>query len=176
MPWDVNLLVLLRQRDYDRRRDFERTKRREAGVQLTAPPVDEQNIREDGALVVEPFEPSGYDFVDAFEVVDAGDAASNGTIKILPPVETGGAFTGCTGAGKVNGPLSNCQITGINSTNGWDGKTQHIEVPIPAGYTCNDASAGGCWFRVQVSFGSGTVTDVTTWNAEVVGEPVRLIE
>lgn len=111
-----------------------------------------------------------------FSFFDAGDAAANGTIKILPPSETGGSFTGCTGAGKVNGALSNCQITGINNANGWDGKTQHIEVPIPAGYTCNDGSAGGCWFRVQVSFGSGTVTDVTTWNAEVVGEPVRLIQ
>lgn len=111
-----------------------------------------------------------------FSFFDAGDAASNGTIRILPPVETTMALTGCVGEGKVNGALSNCQVTGINNANGWDGKLQHIRVPIPVGYTCNDAGSGGCWFRVQIGFGSGSVTDVTTWNAEVVGEPVRLIE
>lgn len=111
-----------------------------------------------------------------FSFFDAGDAAANGTIRVLPPVEVGGNLTGCQGAGKVTGALSNCQITGINSSSGWDGRTQHIKVPIPPTYTCNDSSAGGCWFRVQVGFGTGTVTDVTTWKAEVVGEPVRLVE
>lgn len=111
-----------------------------------------------------------------FSFFDAGDAASNGTIRILPPTETAISLNGCIGEGKVNGPLSYCRITGINNSNGWDGKLQHIRVPIPADYTCNDTSQGGCWFRVQIGFGTGSVTDVTTWNAEVVGEPVRLIE
>jgi len=29
---------------------------------------------------------------------------------------------------------------------------------------------------VQMGFGSGAVHDVTTWNATVVGDPVRLIK
>jgi hypothetical protein len=78
--------------------------------------------------------------------------------------------------GKVNGVLAGCQITGISSSAGWDGRTQHIRVQIPTAYTCNVLQSGGCWFRVQVSFGTGSVTDVTTWSAVVEGDPVRLIE
>jgi hypothetical protein len=111
-----------------------------------------------------------------FSFFDAGDAASNGTITVLPPLESPTAVGSCQGVGKVNGVLAGCQITGISSSAGWDGKTQHIRVQIPTAYTCNVLQSGGCWFRVQVSFGTGSVTDVTTWSAVVEGDPVRLIE
>ena len=32
------------------------------------------------------------------------------------------------------------------------------------------------WYRVQISFASGSVHDVTTWDAQIAGDPVRLIE
>ncbi|HQR26866.1 MAG TPA: pilus assembly protein TadG-related protein [Nocardioides sp.] len=111
-----------------------------------------------------------------FEFFDAGDAASGGTIKVLPPTETAMSMSGCTGFGKVTGTLTNCQVTGVSSSAGWNGKSQHIKVPIPATYTCNAASAGGCWFRLQVSFGAATVHDTTTWGARIEGDPVRLIK
>ena len=111
-----------------------------------------------------------------FAFFDAGDAASNGTITILPPTESTNGIGTCTGSGVVNGTLTGCRITGISAANGWNGKTQHIRVQVPPGYTCTESSAGGCWYRVQVGFGSGTVTDVTTWTAVVEGDPVRLIE
>ena len=38
------------------------------------------------------------------------------------------------------------------------------------------AARGGCWFRIRVNFGSGSVTDQTTWSATVTGDPVRLVE
>jgi hypothetical protein len=111
-----------------------------------------------------------------FEFYDAGDAASSGTIRVLPPAESSITLTGCVGSGKVTGALSNCQVTGVSSAAGWNGKSQHIKVPIPNTYTCNSTIAGGCWFRVQVSFGTGTVNDVTTWSARIEGDPVRLIK
>lgn len=111
-----------------------------------------------------------------FEFFDAGDAASGGTIKVLPPTETPITLTGCMGFGKVTGALSGCQVTGVSSSAGWNGKSQHIKVPIPATYTCNATSAGGCWFRLQVSFGSATVHDTTTWGARIEGDPIRLIK
>ncbi|GAA4130117.1 hypothetical protein GCM10022215_43510 [Nocardioides fonticola] len=111
-----------------------------------------------------------------FAFFDAGDAASNGTLQILTPSESTTPIGTCTGSGKVTGVLAGCQLTGISAANGWNGRTQHIRVQIPPGYTCNEASAGGCWFRIQIGFGSGTVTDVTTWTAVVEGDPVRLIE
>ena len=111
-----------------------------------------------------------------FEFFDAGDAATGGTITVLPPVETPITLTGCVGTGKVTGALSGCAVTGVSSSNGWNGKSQHIRVPIPPTYDCNATSTGGCWFRLQVSFGTGAVHDVTTWTARIEGDPVRLIK
>ena len=57
-----------------------------------------------------------------------------------------------------------------------NGKTETIIIPIPSDYTCNYNSFGGCWYRVVVAFASGTVHDVTTWDATIIGDPVRLIK
>ncbi len=109
---------------------------------------------------------------------DVGEGASSGTVTIVKPVDSVNLPTnlaGCVGTGVRNGALTNCQITGI-SPSSFNGKYQEIRVPIPSNYSCTVASQGGCWFRVQVSFGSGQVTDATTWTARIDGEPVRLIE
>lgn len=121
-----------------------------------------------------------------FTFFDVGDAASNGTVSVLPPVDatTGvapsttplNALTNCTGEGKQTGALPNCRITGIQNSNGWNGQSQTIYVPVPATYSCNYASNGGCWFRVNIAFGSGSVTDATTWSASVEGDPVRIVQ
>lgn len=109
---------------------------------------------------------------------DVGEGSSSGSVKVLKPVDSinlPASLANCTGTGVKNGPLSNCEITGITPT-GYNGKYQEIRVPIPSAYSCNVGTQGGCWFRVRVSFGSGTVTDATTWTARIEGEPVRLIE
>lgn len=109
---------------------------------------------------------------------DVGEGASSGSVKVIKPVDSVNLPTnlaGCTGSGVKNGALTNCEITGITPT-GYNGKYQEIRVPIPSTYSCTVASQGGCWFRVRVSFGTGQVTDATTWGARIVGEPVRLIE
>ena len=111
-----------------------------------------------------------------FEFFDGGEGAVGGVFRVLPPVETPITLTGCVGSGRVNGALSNCSITGVSSAAGWNGKSQHIKVPIPPTYDCNATQAGGCWFRVEVSFGTGQVHDVTSWSANIEGDPVRLIK
>ena len=60
-----------------------------------------------------------------------------------------------------------------NSTH--DGQLEHIVIPIPNDYNCNPATLGGCWFSVQITF-TGSVTDFTTWTANIGGDPVRLVE
>jgi Flp pilus assembly protein TadG len=113
-----------------------------------------------------------------FGFFDVGEAASNGTMRVIPPADSNlpPTLTGCTGTGKVTGSLTGCQISGINSA-GWNGRSQQIRVPIPSTYTCDVTSSGGCWFRVAVNFGSGSaVNDSTTWTAKIEGEPVRLVE
>lgn len=109
---------------------------------------------------------------------DVGEGASAGSVRVIKPVDSVGlpsTLTGCVGTGVRNGNLTNCEITNITPS-AFNGKYQEIRVPIPSTYSCTVTSQGGCWFRVRVSFGSGQVTDATTWTARIDGEPVRLIE
>lgn len=113
-----------------------------------------------------------------FGFFDVGEAATGGTMQIQRPPDSNlpTNIVGCTGTGVVNGNLTDCKITGIQSS-GWNGKQQFIRIPIPTNYTCDTTSQGGCWFRVGVNFGVGNVVnDSTTWTAKVVGEPIRLVE
>jgi hypothetical protein len=48
-------------------------------------------------------------------------------------------------------------------------------VPIPEGHTCDEADPNGCWITVLADFPGG-VADTTTWAAEIIGDPVRLVE
>jgi hypothetical protein len=107
---------------------------------------------------------------------DVGDAAAAGTIQVLPPTDSnlGGTVTGCTGAGVANGALANCKLTNVSSAT-YQGKQQVITVPIPSTYTCTSGQAGGCWYRLLISFPGG-VTDTTTWSASIDGDPIRLIK
>jgi hypothetical protein len=107
---------------------------------------------------------------------DVGDSNQNGTIKIIPPA--GGSYAGCVAAGPVSGNLTDCTFqvfAGSPSPN--NGKWQHVSVPIPSGYSCNDADATACWVKLQYQYGvSSAPTDVTTWTARLEGDPVRLVE
>jgi hypothetical protein len=123
----------------------------------------------------------------SFGYFDAGDASAAGSVKVLPPTDATGSITtnpfpgNCAAVGGSAGSgqsLSNCnapltQSGGVSKNNG---KLETITVPIPSDYSCNYNSFGGCWYRVQIAFGTGSVHDVTTWNATVVGDPVRLVQ
>jgi hypothetical protein len=125
-----------------------------------------------------------------FSYFDAGDSSSSsGQVKVLVPADATGTIKstpfpggGCTAIGGSAGAstvtLSNCTApfvsAGSESKN--NGKSETITIPIPSDYSCNYSSFGGCWYQVQIGFGTGAVHDVTTWNATVVGDPVRLIK
>jgi Flp pilus assembly protein TadG len=108
---------------------------------------------------------------------DVGDAAAAGTVQVLPPTDSnmGGTISTCTGAGVVTGAISGCKLTNVSSGSGWNGQYENLKIAIPSGYTCTYSQAGGCWFRLLVSFPGG-VTDTTTWTASVDGDPIRLIK
>jgi hypothetical protein len=95
-------------------------------------------------------------------------------VTVLPPIETGGTFSGCLGAGVKSGALSNCQISVSSSYNAqWEA----ISVPIPANYSCSDTANTGCWVRLEFYYGPGSnPMDTTSWTASVEGDPVRLVE
>ena len=120
----------------------------------------------------------------SFEFFDAADVAtggSGGTVQVSMPTEatyTGSAFPGgCLSKGGGAGAgmtLTNCTAPVSSSAN--NGKVQSMTIPVPNDYMCAATSLGGCWYRVTMSFPGAQVTDITTWDAEILGDPVRLIE
>ena len=123
-----------------------------------------------------------YISFDFFDVSDCGGTCQ-GTIQVIKPLEATGSFTSgpnflpCRAALNTAAytTATGCQVTVKNSTH--NGQLQHMVVPIPPDYNCNPATLGGCWFSVKVTFTSGeNLNDITTWDANIGGDPVRLIE
>lgn len=120
-----------------------------------------------------PSNSSGQFFnVNLFDIGDGATAGS--TVKVIPPTETGGSFSNCTGKGVTAGSLPTCTIS-VSSI--YNGRWQTITVPIPASYTCNDSAPSGCWVRLEFFYGpSSSPADTTSWNASLEGDPIRLVE
>lgn len=119
-----------------------------------------------------------------FDIGDGLSGSATATLKVTVPSDATGTITStpfpgsCSAVGGFAGAgatLSNCTATISNAKN--NAKVESMSIPIPSDYTCNFASAGGCWYQVTVTFPSGTnVSDITTWDATVEGDPVRLIK
>ena len=126
---------------------------------------------------------------------DIGDADSTGQLQVLPPGDSnvGASFSGCTWTGAngsnigyaantvnppwgPNGAIDACKITGVNNVpSSWNAQWSTVRVPIPSNYTCEDSDTNGCWLKIDYNF-SGPVHDVTSWNAYLLGDPVRLVQ
>ena len=75
--------------------------------------------------------------------------------------------------------LTNCTapFAKASGTSKNNGKTETITIPIPTDYTCNYTSSAAAGTACNVGFGSRWRShDVTTWDATVIGDPVRLIK
>ena len=112
---------------------------------------------------------------------DVGDAADVGTLQVLPPTEFASTFSGCNFTRNDNATLSantsNCTLSNVRSTTGYNGRLVTIDVPIPDDYTCDEESTTGCWVKMKMAYGAGVnVTDATTWSAVILGNPVRIVE
>lgn len=128
-----------------------------------------------------------------FDFFDAGDGTgtTGGTVKVIPPADATGSIKTTAGMSKCRGQLGNGSFVGLtnctvnikNSTH--NGQVQAVIIPIPDDYACADTKNGrpdgqvnlaGCWFQVEIDFKNSDVTDFTTWDANIGGDPVRLIE
>ena len=75
-----------------------------------------------------------------------------------------------------NGGLHTARRTEVSIRNNtYNGQIEQIVMPIPNDYNCNPATLGGCWFSIEFDL-PGTLTDTTTWTANIGGDPVRLVE
>ncbi len=95
------------------------------------------------------------------------------------------AATGTTNGSRNNACNSNAQnnVSSVTTSTGaslgqFNGCWLTMDVPIPPTYDPSVGSAG--WWKIQYSMintqsGQGTSNDVTTWTAQILGNPVHLI-
>jgi hypothetical protein len=138
---------------------------------------------------------AGHTLVLNFYDIGDANAGVTGSLQVLPPADSnvGSTFSGCTWTGSNNsalgyaantpnapwGPASgitDCKIEGVNNTrSNWNAQWSTVTVPIPSDYDCDDDSPFGCWLKIDYLF-TGPVHDVTSWNAFLLGDPVRLVQ
>jgi hypothetical protein len=97
-------------------------------------------------------------------------------MRVIPPTENGGSFSGCTFSstgGTYLPSAGNCSFS--FNAGALDSQLMQVSVPLPPSYDCDEGSQFGCWIKVQAPF-AGSVNDTTTWSADIAGDPVRLIE
>ena len=135
---------------------------------------------------------------------DPGDGAGDISVQILKPgpasgsPEAGVTVPQCTwiktdvngtvqstpGSGGSSGTLSGvdgCKLfTTVGSTMRFQDRFVTFQMNIPTTYTCNPnvdptTNSGSCWWQIKYTTTQST-SDYTTWSADIVGDPVRLLE
>ena len=76
----------------------------------------------------------------------------------------------------VFGSSGSCNIQTRNAAaspaNKYNGLWLTIRIDLPVDYSCSS-----CWWKVRYTFSSGSQpTDRTTWRANILGDPVHLVE
>lgn len=104
------------------------------------------------------------------DLFDPGEGGSS--IQIRKPTGatswTNATFSWTSSDGTSGGPTTSLDVTGSR----FNGDTVQLAISL-AGYA---PPSNNKWWQVRYQFGTGTVTDRTTWSARVVGDPVHLIE
>ncbi|MEZ5232309.1 MAG: pilus assembly protein TadG-related protein [Acidimicrobiales bacterium] len=125
--------------------------------------------------------PSGINRTLELTLYDIGDATGSGTLYFTPSTDANiSTFSGCSfkrsdGVALTGANPSNCSVSGVVSGS-FNGKIVTVSIPIPASYNCNASSESGCWVNVFPDFTTASPTDTTTWSANMLGTPVRLVE
>jgi hypothetical protein len=124
--------------------------------------------------------PGGIGRTLRLTLYDIGDATGSGTLYVTPSPDANiSTFSGCLFSRSDGVPLSGanpstCTVSGVVSS-GFNGRIVNVDIPIPDSYTCNVASELGCWVNVRPDFTTASPRDTTTWAANMLGTPVRLV-
>jgi Flp pilus assembly protein TadG len=125
------------------------------------------------------------------KLFDIGEGAQK--LRIIGPNGTAQPFTwstacdnppapatgGCSGSASGSDPYLDVSgsgtqpYTGLNSSSKYSDRTLTIDIPL-IGY---NPPAGNYWWKVQYTVDSGSPpTDRTTWETNIVGDPVHLLQ
>jgi Flp pilus assembly protein TadG len=111
--------------------------------------------------------------VRLFDIGDCGGCAGSPTLTFKKP---GGAnWDSC----KVRIGDSNAFVTytPCSFPDTANGLWTTVDIPIPNSYSCSIATATDCWTTMTYALGgSGALNDTTTWSAQILGNPVRLVK
>jgi hypothetical protein len=113
--------------------------------------------------------------VRLFDIGDCGGCSGAPTLSFQQP--DGTAWSSCKvkigdNAGSFT-TYSPCSFPDLG-TNKWS----TVDIAVPAGYSCNASDASDCWTKMSYGpTGSGaSLNDTTTWSAQILGNPVRLVK
>lgn len=118
---------------------------------------------------------------DPGEVTKTSNTTGNGTIKVIQP--SGAVVSSCSGL--TDSPnstftsgatLSPCQFnSAVGGVAEYNGYWVTLNIPIPTTYSCTLGTVPGCWWKIEYDI-NGQANDTTTWSAQVIGDPVHLID
>jgi hypothetical protein len=116
---------------------------------------------------------------------DLSDYSCTGTcspaplrVRIVPP--SGSLAGACTlslpvAAAQPSMDASSCTVQQI-TPGSLEARWARITIRIPDAYTCDPTDVSDCWFRLTYEFPTNArPQDTTSWDANVEGDPVRLI-
>lgn len=109
---------------------------------------------------------------------DISDYPTSGTGTWQMVDASGVPFSGCVfrrADGAVITQDVNSATCRISSPQGrYDRRLVFVDVPIAADYDCDITNPFDCWVRMDSTL--PVANDSTTWSADILGDPVRLIE
>lgn len=114
---------------------------------------------------------------DPGEVSKTSTTTGNGTIQVI--TNTGAVAATCTGSSSNNviaASLTPCQFQSASGgSSNYNGAWVTLGIKIPNNYSCTMGTVPGCWWKIKYII-DGQGNDTTTWAAQVIGDPVHLIE
>ncbi|MCU1369587.1 MAG: hypothetical protein JWO77_781 [Ilumatobacteraceae bacterium] len=118
---------------------------------------------------------------DPGEVTKTATTTGKGTVKVIIPGNT--VASGCVATSDSasstftsGSTLSPCQFdSAIGGVAKFNGSWVTLDIKIPNTYTCTMGTLPGCWWKIQYVI-NGQANDTTTWAAQVIGDPVHLVE
>ena len=116
------------------------------------------------------------------DLFDPGDVGGNATLKVLSPynnTQSYATFSYTTDANCISGNSDACSsastdhiTTAVNGSSSFNNTWIKILVKVQTDYGTAPLWQGG-WWQIEYNVGSGN--DTTTWQVNILGNPVHLI-
>jgi hypothetical protein len=116
---------------------------------------------------------------DPGEVSKTDTTTGNGEIQVIAP--SGSIASSCRTSstnGTLSGTKSPCKFqSAVGGSAQFNGQWVTLQIDIPTNYSCTlgVVTSAGCWWKIKYVI-SGQGNDTTTWSANIIGDPVHLVE